>query len=707
MILALIGNQNSGKTTLFNRLTGARRQVGNFPGVTVDQALARSRQFPDVEILDLPGIYSLSPYSSEERISRDALMSGRVDGILNIVDATNLERNLYLTLQLIDLGLPMTLALNMMDEVEQLGRSIDVAALEEALGIPVIPIVASNGRGVTELMRRAHETTQEKRRPLRPDLCSGPVHRALHAIAAMIEDHAERCQVTPRYAATKIIEGDELLLPRLGLNENELDACEHIITEMERELGTDRLAALADMRYSFIQPMVAQVTQQHADRSEMSSRTARIDRVLTHRILALPLFILIMSLIFWISFGPIGLSLSDGFADWIAGLGQKTAAALTTAEVNPVVVSLVEDGVFGGVGSVLSFLPMILLLFTLLGLLEDSGYMARIAFFMDRLLQHIGLSGSSFVPMLLGFGCTVPAVMATRTLPSRRDRLLTVLLVPFMSCSAKVPVYALLASVFFPRCQTLVIVGLYALGMLLAVASGLILRNTVFLGDSIPFVLELPPYRFPSLQSVWRDVAQRAKDFMTRAFTVIFVVTLLIWFLETFDPRLNVAGEGDSILAALGRLAAPLFAPLGFGDWRVVSAVISGFSAKEAVISALRVATSGMAGGFEEALKSLLTAPAAFSLLVFVLLYTPCSAAVAAMAREIRIRFSLPLIVLFQTVYAWVIAFFSYRFALYFADGLYLRGILTLLLLVAAWLGIFLASRRRKPNSMNGKANGK
>ena len=497
MILALVGNQNSGKTTLFNRLTGARRQVGNFPGVTVDQALGRSRRYADVEILDLPGIYSLSPYSSEERISRDALMSGRCDGILNIVDATNLERNLYLTLQLIDLGLPMTLALNMMDEVEQQGRSIDVAALEESLGIPVVPIVANSGRGVTELMRTAYETTLEQRRPLRPDLCSGPVHRALHAIAALIEDHAERCQLTPRYAATKVIEGDELLLPRLGLNENELDACEHIITEMERELGTDRLAALADMRYSFIQPMVAQVTQLHADRSQMSDRTARIDRVLTHRILALPLFLLIMALIFWISFGPIGLTLSDCFADAIAALGARTAEALTAADVNPVVVSLVEDGVFGGVGSVLGFLPMILLLFTLLGMLEDSGYMARIAFFMDRLLQHIGLSGSSFVPMLLGFGCTVPAVMATRTLPSRRDRLMTVLLVPFMSCSAKVPVYALLASVFFPHCQTLIIVGLYILGMLLAVANGLILRNTVFLGESIPFVLELPPYRFP------------------------------------------------------------------------------------------------------------------------------------------------------------------------------------------------------------------
>ncbi len=705
MILALIGNQNSGKTTLFNRLTGARRQVGNFPGVTVDQALGRSRRYADVEILDLPGIYSLSPYSSEERISRDALMSGSCDGILNIVDATNLERNLYLTLQLIDLGLPMTLALNMMDEVEQMGRSIDVAALEEALGIPVVPIVASSGRGVSELMRTARETTLEQRRPLRPDLCSGPVHRALHAIAAMIEDHAERCRLTPRYAATKVIEGDELLLPRLGLNENELDACEHIITEMERELGTDRLAALADMRYSFIQPTVAQVTQEHADRSQMSDRTARIDRVLTHRILALPLFLIIMALIFWISFGPVGLALSDGFSDWIAALGAGSAAALAAADINPVVVSLVEDGVFGGVGSVLGFLPMILLLFTLLGLLEDSGYMARIAFFMDRLLQHIGLSGSSFVPMLLGFGCTVPAVMATRTLPSRRDRLLTVLLVPFMSCSAKVPVYALMAAVFFPHCQTLVIVGLYLLGMLLAVASGLILRNTVFLGDSIPFVLELPPYRFPSLQSVWRDVSQRAKDFMTRAFTVIFVVTLVIWFLETFDPRLNVAEEGESILASLGRLAAPFFAPLGFGDWRVVSAIISGFSAKEAVISALRVATSGMTGSFETSLQTLLTAPAAFSLLIFVLLYTPCSAAVAAMAREIQIRFSLPLIVLFQTAYAWVIAFFGYRAALHFAAGLHLRGLLVLLLVVAGWLLLYLASRRRKPAAVTVEAN--
>ncbi len=692
LTFALMGNQNSGKTTLFNRLTGSQLHVSNFPGVTVERKSGRLREYPDSEVVDLPGIYSLSPYSPEEVISRNFLIKETPDCILNIVDATSLERGLYLTLQLIELEIPMTMALNMIDEMPALGRQVDVEQLSKELGIPVVAISASHNEGVSEYMRVSMETARNGTKPLKPDLCSGPVHRAIHSIAAMIEDHAQDVGVTPRFAATKLIEGDDLFVPELGLNQNELEAVEHIVVEMERDMETDRLAALADMRYAFIGEVESKVLHsEYASYEEAPSATLTLDRILLHKWLGIPIFLAVMVAVSWIAFGPFGQFLNDLFSDAILRLGEYVGVAMEQAELNPVIQSLVIDGIFGGVGSVVSFLPMILVLFFLLSLLEVTGYMARVAFIMDRLMRKIGLSGASIVPLLLGFGCSVPAVMATRTLPSRRDRMLTVLLVPFMSCSAKIPVYGLIASVFFPRHVALVVPGLYVLGIVLAVISALFLRRTAFRGEASPFLLELPPYRFPSFTSLWRLVKRHAKEFMVRAFTVILLVTLLIWVLETYDFRFFPASSPESsMLAVIAGKIAPFFAPLGFDSTPAVSALLAGFSAKETIISTLTVASSAAGLSLADSLRMTLSTPAAISYLVFILLYTPCVAAVVVMRRELGIRGGLFIIVAYQTVFAWSVSFIAYRLALLFGQSIpfFLAALFGLFALVALFLAL-------------------
>jgi len=695
LTFALMGNQNSGKTTLFNRLTGSQLQVSNFPGVTVEKKSGPLRDYPDSVVVDLPGIYSLSPYSAEEIISRNYLLKEKPDCILNIVDATSLERGLYLTLQLIELDIPMTLALNMIDEMPSLGRQVDVALLSEELGIPVVAISASQNEGVSEYMRVSMEAASRHEKPLKPDLCSGPVHRAVHAIAVMIEDHAERAGVTPRFAATKLIEGDRLFTPELGLNENELEAVEHIVVEMEREIGTDRLAALADMRYGFIAEIESKVLRsKYASYEEVPSATLTLDRILLHRWLGIPIFLAVMGAVSWISFGPAGQFLNDFLAGLISSLGRLTGESMDHAGLNPLIKSLVVDGIFSGVGSVVSFLPMILLLFFLLSLLEVTGYMARVAFMLDRMMRQIGLSGASMVPLLLGFGCSVPAVMATRTLPSRRDRLLTVLLVPFMSCSAKVPVYGLIAAAVFPRHVALVMLCLYALGMLLSVITAFFLRHTFLRGEASPFLLELPPYRFPTIRTLARLVWRHAKEFLVRAFTIILLVTLVIWFLETYDFQFFPASSPDaSMLSVIAQRIATLFRPLGFDRWEPVGALLAGFSAKETIISTLTVAMSGMGTTLSEALRQIMTTPAALSFLVFVSLYTPCAAAVTVMRRELNIRGGFFLIILCQTLLAWIAAFFVYRLSLLFERSVPL--FIVSLIATAALLTITIISVRR------------
>lgn len=668
LTFALMGNQNSGKTTLFNRLTGSEQQVSNYPGVTVERIQGTLRGHPQCTIVDLPGIYSLSPFSPEEIISRNFLLEERPDLILNIVDATSLERGLYLTLQLIDLEIPMTLALNMIDEMPALGRQIDVQLLQEALGIPVVAISASQNEGVSEYIRVSLETARKKTKPKNPDLCSGTVHRAIHSIAALVEDHALELKVTPRFAATKLLEDDPLFIPKLELNRNELETVEHIVLEMERESGTDRWAALADMRYDFISSIESKVLVcEYPNYEEVPTFSRSLDRLLLHKYLGIPLFFAIMALIFWITFGPPGAFLSEGFADLIGLAGQAVGRGMESLGLNPLVQSAVVDGLFAGVGGVVEFLPMILILFFLLSLLEDSGYMARVAFMMDRLLRHIGLSGTSMVPLLLGFGCSVPAVMATRTLPSKRDRYMTTLLIPFMSCSAKVPVYGLLARVLFPQRVTLVVLGLYLLGMILSILLALVLKGTLFKGQPSPFILELPLYRFPSLGSLVKRVWRHAKEFFHRAFTIILLVTMIIWFLQTFDFRFYVSASPDqSMLATMARWISPLFVPLGFNSWEATSALIAGFTAKEVVISALSVATLGTAPSLELALTRIFTPAAGLAYLVFILLYTPCVAAVTVMHRELKIKGGFLLIILFQTTLAWLVAWLTYRTALLF-----------------------------------------
>lgn len=657
----LAGNQNCGKTTLFNQLTGSNQHVGNFPGVTVDRKDGSIKNYPNTNVTDLPGIYSLSPYTKEEIVTREFLLDDRPKGIINIVDATNIERNLYLTLQLIELNIPMVLALNMMDEVRENGGTIMVNKLEELLGIPVVPIAAAKNEGISELIEHAIHVAKFRERPGRVDFCDedgageGAVHRCIHAIVHLIEDHAKKAGIPVRFAATKLVEHDEIILERLKLDDNEKQTLEHIVTEMEEECGTDRDAALADMRFDFIDRICEQtVIKPHE--SKEHKRSVDIDKILTGKYTAIPSFIGIMALVFWLTFSVIGKVLSDGMEFLIDLTTNAVDSALTAYGLNEVVHSLIIDGIFAGVGSVLSFLPIIVVLFFFLSILEDSGYMARVAFVMDRLLRKLGLSGRSFVPMLIGFGCSVPAIMATRTLPSDRDRKLTIFLTPFMSCSAKLPIYAVFTAAFFPDYAALVMIGLYVTGMVVAIIYALITKMFWYKGAPVPFVMELPNYRMPSPKSVMQLISEKAKDFITKAFTVIFVASIIIWFLTTFDTRLNVvADSSQSLLALLGGIVAPLFKPMGIGDWKVATALITGFIAKESVVSTLTVLVGGSVSG----LQTMFTPLTALSFLVFSLLYTPCVAAVAAVRRELGRKWSV-IVVIRQCVIAWVASLIVY-----------------------------------------------
>lgn len=655
LTFALAGNQNCGKTTLFNQLTGSNQHVGNFPGVTVDRKDGVIRGHENTLVTDLPGIYSMSPYSSEELVTRRFVLEEHPKGIINIVDATNIERNLYLTMQLMELDVPMVLALNMMDEVRENGGSIRVNEMEAMLGIPVVPISAAKNEGIAELVDHAVHVAKYQESPGRQDFCDageqgGAVHRCLHAIMSLIEDHAEQAGIPVRFAASKLAEGDSLVLERLGLDQNEKETLEHIICQMEKERGLDRAAAIADMRFSFIQKVCASSVVKPRESRE-HARSVRMDRILTGKYTAIPAFIAIMALVFWLTFNVIGAFLADLLDMGIGWLTDLVDAAMTAGHVNPVLHSLVIDGIFNGVGSVLSFLPIIVTLFFFLSMLEDSGYMARVAFVMDKLLRKIGLSGRSVVPMLIGFGCTVPGVMASRTLPSERDRKMTILLTPYMSCSAKLPIYAFFAEAFFPRNGALVMIGLYFIGILVGILMALLLRGTAFRGEAVPFVMELPNYRMPGAKNVGLLLWDKAKDFLQRAFTVIFIATIAIWFLQTFDTRLNIVTDSqDSILAMVAGWIAPIFAPLGFGDWRISTALITGFMAKESVVSTLSVLFGSTA-----ALTSMLTPLSAMSLLVFCLLYTPCVAAIASVRRELGGRWAFG-VALGQCAIAWVAA---------------------------------------------------
>ena len=652
MIFALAGNQNCGKTTLFNQLTGMNQHVGNFPGVTVDQKSGPVRGQKDCTVVDLPGIYSIRPYSAEEIVTRRFLLDGHPDGIINIVDATNIQRNLYLTLQLMECRIPMVLALNMMDEVRANGGSIDVQEMEKQLGIPVVPISAAKNEGIDELIRRAVETVRTRTLPQVMDFCGpGPVHRCIHSVMHQIEDHAQSAGLPVRFAATKLIEEDPEILSKLRLDQNEIELVEHSILQMEEEDGMDRNAALAEMRYDFIEG-VCRDTVVRCRESREHQRSMRMDRILTGKYTAIPIFILIMLSIFYLTFNVLGAALSDLLAAGIGWLQGVTDSALTAYGINPVVQSLIIDGIFAGVGSVLSFLPVIVVLFFFLSILEDTGYMARVAFVMDKLLRKIGLSGRSIVPLLIGFGCSVPAIMATRTLSSDRDRKMTILLTPFMSCSAKIPIYAVFSAAFFEKYQALVMIGLYLGGMLVGVLAALVFGRTLFRGNPVPCVMELPNYRFPSAKSVGQLCWEKAKDFLQRAFTVIFFATCVIWFLQTFDARLNVVQDSaQSLLAGVGRLLSPVFRPCGFGSWQAVTALISGFIAKESVISTLGVLLGG-----ESAITTLFTPVSALSYLTFTLLYTPCIAAIAAVRRELDSGWKAAGVSLLQCAVAWLCA---------------------------------------------------
>lgn len=651
---ALVGNQNCGKTTLFNQLTGAKQHVGNFPGVTVDRKSGAIRGYPNTEVTDLPGIYSMSPLSSEEIVSRNFVLQDKPTAIINIVDATNIERNLYLSMQLLEMGIPMVIALNMMDELVGNRGSIDVNTMEAMLGVPIIPISAAKNEGVDELIRHAVHVAKQQEPPLKQDFCDkddhgGAVHRCIHAVIHLIEDHAALAGLPVRFAATKAIEGDALILQQLQLDRNEQEMLEHIVRQMETERGLDRSAAIADMRFDFIERLCAQ-TVIRPQESKERIRSEKIDRILTGRYTAIPCFIGIMVLVFYLTFNVIGGGLQKLLELGIDRLSALTDTALTQLHVNPVIHSLVIDGIFTGVGSVLSFLPIIVTLFFFLSLMEDSGYIARVAFVMDKLLRRIGLSGKSIVPMLIGFGCTVPAVMATRTLTSERDRKMTILLTPFMSCTAKLPIYSFFVSVFFPGKGGLIMSGLYLLGILVGIGAAFLYKDTLFRGEPIPFVMELPNYRLPSVKNVGQLLWEKAKDFLQRAFSVILIATVVVWFLQSFDLQLNmVSDSADSILARISGILVPLFAPLGLGDWRICTALISGFMAKESVVSTLEVLFGGTIG-------SILSPLSAGSLLVFSLLYTPCVAAVASVRRELGGKWAAGL-ALWQCLIAWVVAF--------------------------------------------------
>lgn len=663
MIFALAGNQNCGKTTLFNALTGSNQHVGNFPGVTVDQKIGEIKGQRNCSVVDLPGIYSLRPYTQEEIVTRDFIINEKPDCIINIVDATNIERNLYLTLQLLELRIPMVLALNMMDEVRANGGTVDVDKMKKALGIPVVPITASKGDGVSELIAQAVATAKNKIGPTVWDFCEdgSPVHRCIHAAVHLIEDHAQKVGAHPRFCAVKLIEGDEILTEKLELDENELELLEHCIVEMEFETQLDRNAVLAEMRYKFIEKVVASsVVKCHE--SKEHHRSMKIDRILTGKYTAIPFFLAVMFIIFWLTFSVIGTRLSDLLTLLIDNFTSIVDSGLTAYGINPVVHSLVIDGIFAGVGSVLSFLPIIVTLFFFLSILEDTGYMARVAFVMDRLLRKIGLSGRSFVPMLIGFGCSVPAIMATRTVSSDRDRKMTILLTPYMSCSAKIPIYAVFTAAFFPKYQALVMISLYVIGIVLSVLVALILKNTAFRGNPVPFVMELPNYRLPSAKSVALLLWDKAKDFLQRAFTIIFLATIVIWFLQTFDTRLNVVENSEnSLLALVGKLIAPLFRPLGFDDWRVTTSLISGFSAKEAVVSTMAVLLNTSIANLQGVLSGFFTPLTAFSFLVFTLLYTPCVAAVATIKRELNSSVKTLGVVVMQCAVAWFCGMLVYQ----------------------------------------------
>ena len=657
LTFALVGNQNSGKTTLFNQLTGSKQHVGNFPGVTIDRKDGIIKGHPDCTVTDLPGIYSLSPYTSEEVISRQFILDSQPDGIINIVDATSIERSLYLTMQLMELGIPMVLALNMMDEVRGNGGTVRINLIEQLLGIPVVPISAVKNEGVDEVVNHAIHVARYNEGPARQDFCSptehgGAVHRCLHAIMHFIEDHAEAARIPVRFAASKLIEGDKLVAKALNLTQNEQETVEHIICQMEEERGLDRCAALADMRFNFILQVSRQAVV-HPEESQEHLRSVRIDKVLTGRFTAIPAFLLIMAAVFYLTFNTVGAWLQDLFQ---AGIDRFTAfsdALLTSWDIAPQVHSLIIDGIYSGVGTVLVFLPLIVCLFFFLSMLEDTGYMARIAFVMDRVLRGLGLSGRSIVPLLIGFGCSVPGIMASRTLPSERDRRLTVMLTPFMSCTAKIPIYAFFASAFFPRHAAWVMMSLYVLGILVGIVVALVMKRTLFRGEAVPFVMELPNYRLPALKNVWHLLWDKAKDFLTRAFTVIFLASILVWFLQTFDFHMQMVTEenvSQSMLAQVSGLVAPLFEPLGCGDWRIVTSLVCGVLAKEVVVSTLSTLFAGVA------ITSVFTPAVAYTLLVFCLLYTPCMATMATIRRELGTRWML-FIMVGQCAIAWVVAF--------------------------------------------------
>ena len=655
LTFALAGNQNCGKTTLFNQLTGSNQHVGNFPGVTVDQKSGVIRGHSNTLVTDLPGIYSLSPYTNEEIVSRQFILNEKPTGIINIVDATNIERNLYLTMQLMELEVPMVLALNMMDEMRGNGGSVHINEMEEFLGIPVVAISAAKNEGITELINHAVHVAKYQERPARTDFCEesangGAVHRCLHGIMNLIEDHAKRAGIPVRFATTKVVEGDTAILEALELSENEKEMLEHIITQMEEERGLDRAAAIADMRFAFIKKLVGECVVKPGESKERE-RSQKLDQILTGKYTAIPMFIAIMAAVFFLTFNVIGAWLQGLLEGGIGYLTNSIDALLTTWKVNGTLHSLIIDGIFNGVGSVISFLPIIVILFLFLSLLEDTGYMARVAFVMDKLLRKIGLSGRSIVPMLIGFGCTVPGVMASRTLPSERDRKMTILLTPFMSCTAKLPIYGFFSEVFFPKHSGLVMVCLYFLGIAVGILVALVMKNTAFKGETVPFVMELPNYRMPGLKNVLQLMWEKAKDFLQRAFMVIFLAAIVIWFLQTFDLHMNVVADSkDSILAMAAGFIAPVFAPMGFGDWRVVTALIAGFMAKESVVSTLSVLY-----GSTEALLASLSIPAAAGLLVFCLLYTPCVAAIASIKRELGGKWA-TVVVLMQCTIAWICA---------------------------------------------------
>ena len=657
----LVGNQNSGKTTLFNQLTGSNQHVGNFPGVTVDRKDGAIKGYPQTMITDLPGIYSMSPYSSEEIVSRNFVLNEKPKAIINIVDASNIERNLYLTMQLLEMDVPMVIALNMMDEVTGNGGSIDINGMEKLLGVPVIPISALKNEGVDELVRHAIHIAQYQEKPTVTDYCSkddhgGAIHRAHHAVEAVIEDHAARAGLPVRFAAGKVIEGDALILGQLALDQNELEMIEHIILQMEKEGGMDRSAAIADMRFDFIERVCEQTVIKPRENKERL-RSERIDSILTGKWTAIPCFIGIMALVFYLTFNVIGAFLQDLMAMGVDALTAIVDDWMTASGVNPVIHGLVIEGIFGGVGSVLSFLPIVVTLFFFLSLMEDSGYIARVAFFMDKLLRKLGLSGRSIVSLLIGFGCTVPAVMSTRTLPSSRDRTMTILLTPFMSCTAKLPIYAFFISVFFPGRGGLIMTGLYVLGIVMGIIIALLFKNTLFKGEAVPFVMELPNYRMPGARNVAQLLWEKAKDFLTKAFSVILIATIVVWFLQSFDTGLALTEDSaSSILAVISGHIVPIFKPLGLGDWRVVTSLISGFIAKESVVSTMEIL-------FSDGITTVLTTAQAAAMLVFSLLYTPCVAAIASIRRELGSRWAFGLI-LWQCFVAWVVAFIVYMICL-------------------------------------------